>query len=148
MSSEVFDLDAARADLREMDLGDGAAGAALAEKLIAEVDRLNAANANLIRNVEVLADEVVHAHVGVDLTGLPAEQALRLGAVTGEAILAAEARGYARAVAALRDDERFRRWWAAEIEVNEEVALWCGPPNRGHLARYLEVIATEGGEPA
>lgn len=61
-----LDLDAIRARAKRFDqAGQGSAAissAADVPVLIAEIERLRSANANLIRNAEVLADEVVLAH--------------------------------------------------------------------------------------
>lgn len=77
---------------------------------------------------------------GIDLTGLLSpEQALALGRLTGELILAAEQRGYARAVEILRDDQRYRDWWSTLPPGSPDI-YWHGPGRR-HLADYLETIA-------
>lgn len=65
----------------------------------------------------------------VDLTGLPAEQALALGALTAELIASAEQRGYQRAVDILRDDERYRDWWSTLPPGSPDI-YWHGPGRR------------------
>jgi len=65
-----------------------------------------------------------------DLTGLDPKQAYALGALTGELVAQAEARGYANAIAALRDD--------ATLSAS---ALWSH--EAGRLADHLEAIANQ-----
>lgn len=59
---------------------------------------------------------------------------------TERAVAAAEdrgrAEGYQQAIAALRDDERYRNWWTSSGSIPDG-------PIRRHLADYLEVIAKE-----
>lgn len=54
----------------------------------------------------------------------------------------AEARGYARAVAALRDDDLYRNWWCATAE--RPADPYWSPTNRRHLADFLETIGPDG----
>lgn len=54
----------------------------------------------------------------------------------------AERRGYAQAIAKLRDDERFRHWWTAQ-PTDHPCRYWGGTA-RGHLADYLEVVGADG----
>lgn len=77
-------------------------------------------------------DEITKLWDGVDLTGLPVEQATRLGRATGEAILAAETRAYRRAV----EDVRHRLFGGAEdgpVPPNTEVPA-------GELVRLLDEL--------
>lgn len=53
----------------------------------------------------------------------------------------AEARGYARAVAVLRDDNRYRNWWTADGGwQHEPTGRYWSPAARGHLADYVEAV--------
>lgn len=60
-----------------------------------------------------------------------------------------EADGYARAVAVLRDDNRYHHWWTRLPEQDPAYGYWQGPARR-HLADYLETIERwkEGEEPS
>ncbi|MBM0235942.1 hypothetical protein JNW88_00370 [Micromonospora sp. ATA32] len=53
----------------------------------------------------------------------------------------AEARGYARAVAVLRDDERYDHWWTRMTPDHPEYGYW--QIGRRHMADYLETIARD-----
>lgn len=59
----------------------------------------------------------------------------------------AEARGYARAVEVLRDDERFLAWYRDNVERldDEEAEYGRERTYAGIAADYLEVVAPEGG---
>jgi hypothetical protein len=57
---------------------------------------------------------------------------------------AAEARGFARAVAMLRDGERYRAWWTSLKPGDPAYGYWEAPARR-HLADYLETVADLGG---
>lgn len=60
-----------------------------------------------------------------------------------ELIESSRAEGYARAVAILRDDERYRRWWTARDDAApDSEAYWKSGP-RNHLADYLEAVSAE-----
>ncbi|MFY1669513.1 hypothetical protein ACN27G_06095 [Plantactinospora sp. WMMB334] len=75
-----------------------------------------------------LAEEIVQA---VD-KATPADTGLR----------DAHARGYADAVAVLRDDERYERWWTAR-EYPPDAQYWRAGA-RGHLADYLRIVGPDG----
>jgi len=62
-------------------------------------------------------------------TAVQADELTRLRAELRDA----EQRGYARAIANLRDDDRYRDWWSSSN---------CQPtgPVRKHLADYLETV--------
>jgi len=77
----------------------------------------------------------------LDLTGLPPERAIALANLTAELIAAAEARGFARAVAALRDDDLYRRWTLAQVEPRTHV----GRVGRDVCVDYLETLAVTRG---
>lgn len=62
-------------------------------------------------------------------------------AATDRAEELAEASGYVRAIAVLRDDERYRRWWSSNPG-ELDGRYWDGPGRR-HLADYLEVVAKD-----
>lgn len=49
-----------------------------------------------------------------------------------------EARGYARAVAMLRDDQRYKRWWTKLAPDFPDYRYWDF--GRGQLADYLETV--------
>lgn len=51
----------------------------------------------------------------------------------------AEARGWAAAVEALRDDQRYERWWTARGDYPPGGRYWETAP-RNHLADYLEAV--------
>ncbi len=57
---------------------------------------------------------------------------------------AAFARGFAAAVAMLRDDDRYRRWWTSLKPGDASYGYWEAPARR-HLAEYLETVADIGG---
>lgn len=71
---------------------------------------------------------------GVDLAGLPPEQYRLLEAHVAELLDLAEAFGYRKAITAMADEERYRRWAA------EHARLVCGITN-ATAASYLEAIA-------
>ena len=71
------------------------------------------------------------------------EPAGTLHDLTGELVAAAEARGYARAVAALRDGARFTAWDTAKRRADTPRA-WVQPYHRETLARYLEADPAAG----
>lgn len=73
---------------------------------------------------------------GVDLTGPPPEQALRLGALTGELLELAEARGYRKAITALREGAKSKLIPPEKAAALSEAVGW--------LETYLEAIAEEG----
>ena len=53
---------------------------------------------------------------GIDLSALDGDTALRLGKFMGEQMLAADARGYARAISYLQDHDAFDEWWFDAVD--------------------------------
>lgn len=51
----------------------------------------------------------------------------------------AHAAGFARAVAMLRDDQRYANWWTALPQQDPAYGYWQAPARR-HLADYLETV--------
>ena len=74
-----------------------------------------------------------------------AHDAVRGTASEERRLKAAEQAGYARAVAVLRDDDRYQLWWTARPTLPAD-RYWT-PEAREHLADYLETVADLGGAP-
>lgn len=101
------------------------------------------------RTIEVRSDlfvDVDHAgrvlgveRIGDEVRAADLEDVIRVLVYRDEA---SDAAGYARAVAVLRDDERYRTWWTALPEADPAYGYWQGPVRR-HLADYLEAIEGE-----
>lgn len=91
----------------------------------------------MAENLMAFQDAVQEA-LGTEEAGdvLGAIQRLRAAAAD------AERRGYAQAVATLRDDERYRHWWTAQP--SDHPCPYWGVTARGHLADYLEVVGADG----
>ncbi len=57
---------------------------------------------------------------------------------------AAYAAGFAAAVAMLRDDERYERWWSSLPQEHPDYGYWTANPRR-QFADYLETVQDLGG---
>jgi hypothetical protein len=81
----------------------------------------------------------------VDLTGLPPEQAFALDQMTHDLIVAAEVRGYRKAIDALQDGERIAKWLGLKAtgEENQRGAISYLRP----AAAYLEAITLTAERP-
>ena len=67
------------------------------------------------------------------------EQVDRYWPLLEAAVAAAEARGYRKAITALRDWDRYAAW-----QGERERGIWVTVDARRHLSYYLEAIAEEG----
>lgn len=74
---------------------------------------------------------------GIDLSALDEDTALRLGQFSGEQLAAAEARGYQRAIDALRDDTGYASWHRVQVEPR----TLLGAVHRDVAADYLASLA-------
>jgi hypothetical protein len=101
--------------------------------------RLDPIGTGPLRRVRILADE---KPVGV--TFLTQGQ---IDDLTARLLTEAQAyaRGYAEAVARLRDNDRYRNWWSADGAWQHAPTghYWNSTP-RGHLADYLETVGPNG----
>lgn len=89
----------------------------------------------------------LQAHNGRDALRDAYEEAMDLTIYLRQVIeergpLAAEARGYARAIAVLRDDARFERWWST-LPADDPANAYWERRGRNQLADYLEEIARD-----
>lgn len=86
-----------------------------------------------------MSAEAEHTEVRVDEI---VEGGSSVGAAVLRLIAAAERGGYKRAIAALRDDDRYRNWWSKLPPNHPETRYWDF--GRQQLADYLESLTTEG----
>jgi hypothetical protein len=69
-----------------------------------------------------------------------------LVSAVGDLVATAEARGYRKAIEALRDSKRYDEWYSVELPASTTDVSYCRSVHRRQMARYLESLASPKGE--